>query len=60
MDYIITNSVLKEKIIIKVCLKILNSLIFIINLFAYFGHLDSQRSAEHYDRYDFSRDIGYF
>ena len=43
----------------KKILKILNPLIFIINLFTYCSHLDLYKNSE-YKPYDFNKDIKYF
>jgi len=48
------------KAIVRNLLKILNPVIWCINAFRYFGHLESQRFAKDYEIYDFSKDIKHF
>ena len=39
---------------------IFNAVIYCINLFMYFAHLEGQKFSEKYDPYDFSQDIQYW
>lgn len=43
-----------------ILLKLLNPFIYIINFFNYICHLEMYRNCEHYDYYDFSKDLRYF
>ena len=40
-------------------LKVLNPIIFVINLLMYFSHLETYRHCKEYERYDFSKDFKY-
>lgn len=41
-------------------LKIFNPFIWLVNQFKYQAHLESQRYAKRYEKYDFSKDMRYF
>ena len=40
--------------------KVMNSLLWFLNLISYFAHLESQRGVIDYQPYDFSKDLKYF
>ena len=44
----------------RILLKVLNPLIWCVNMLMYFSHLETYRHASEYESYDFSKDIRYF